>query len=416
MDFIKRHYEKLLLAGLLVMFIGSMVYLVMIMKDTGAVSADKLKIREKAPDVKWDQAETENSGKYDRQKNVFGMAPWSASKPRSGSKYQDFYSDLVVTFGAARCGHDKCARVIPMFYFGTEKAKGQCPWCKQELSAPPKQAVLRTGMVTAEDPDGCGIPHDVKRQYNLPENDPGNVLDDLDRDGFSNLYEYKQKTALNNPKSHPPLWHRLVVDKIERVKLPLQLRAVTVPDAADKSRWDVQINWLEKKPGGAPGEMQIRRTETSMLKERIRIEDVDYTVKDIVQDLSEKDKEGNPIDKSYIDVVSDKGVLIRMQIGKDVYSPDAKAHLKDLGNGKEYVLSEGQEIRIGNSKTKRARYIVKTINQQKKQVMLQENSGKNKGKMLPEPITRRGKIREYERIRPQSQNRSGAMDMMPDMM
>ncbi|MBR4956302.1 MAG: hypothetical protein IKZ31_00970, partial [Lentisphaeria bacterium] len=215
-------------------------------------------------------------------------------------------------------------------------------------------------------------------------------------------YEYRQKTALNQPKSHPPMWHRLVVEKIERIKLPLQLKAIMAPDPNDKTRWDVQINYFEK------GET---RTDITMLNESIRLAEgeEEYTVKDIVRDLTEKDASGNVVDKSYIIIESAKGTRIRMQIGHDVYSPDAKAQLKDVGTGK--VLpprSVGQEITVGTRKTGRARYIIKSVDQTKKQVFLQENSGINKGKSVPEPITRRGKIRESERVRAQSQSSVGA--------
>ncbi len=407
MEFIKRHYEKLLLAGLLVIFIGFMVYLAGIMKTAGSVTQDDLKLRKYRPDFKQEAYftgklpayETEGAKLFEIDRILYGSAPWLASKARPGSRYQKFYSDLVVTFGAARCGHENCEKVIPLYYFGN-KDEG-CPWCGKKLAEPPKRAMLRTGVVTAEDPDGCGIPHSVKRDFNLAEDDPGNVLDDLDRDGFSNLYEYRQKTAMNQPMSHPPMWHRLIVEKIERVKLPLQLKAVMAPDPNDKSRWDIQINLLDKQ-----------RTEITMLNERINIEGVDYTVKDIVRDLSEKDARGNPIDKSYIDVVSDKGVRIRMQIGQDVYTPDAKACLRDLGTNRLFTLSEGQEFRMGTKRTGRVRYVVKSVDQVKKQVTLQENSGTNKGKLVPEPITRRGKIREHERIREQqSRPNSGMLDM-----
>ena len=40
---------------------------------------------------------------------------------------------------------------------------------RKKLAAPPKQVSVVTGAKTADDPDGCGIPHDVKRQYGLPE-------------------------------------------------------------------------------------------------------------------------------------------------------------------------------------------------------------------------------------------------------
>ena len=122
------------------------------------------------------------------------------------------------------------------------------------------------------------------------------------------------------------------------------------------------------------------------------------------------DASGNVIDKSYIIIESAKGTRIRMQIGHDVYSPDAKALLRDVGDGKVHPpKGVGQEITLGTRKTGRSKYIIKSIDQVKKQVMLQENSGINKGKSVPEPITRRGKIRESERVRAQSQS-SVSMD------
>lgn len=389
MEFIKRHYEKLMLAGLLVLFIGSMIYLVQIMRETGSISQEALKIPTRAPDFKRCD---EKAPEFDVGKQLFGIAPWTASAARPGSRYPKLYSDLVVTFGAARCGH--CERIIPLFFFGDPK--NPCPWCRKALEPPPKQVVFRTGVVTAEDPDGCGIPHRIKEQYGLSTSDPANVLDDLDNDGFSNLYEYKQQTRLDQPKSHPPMWHRLVVVKIERIKLPLQLKAIMVQNPKDKAQWDIQINMLDKQ-----------RTEFTMLNERLKIDEVPYRIKDITLDKSEKDSGGNPIDKSYIDLESDKGVKIRMQIGKDVFTPDAKAVLKDLGSGQEYTLGVGQEFRIGTRKTGISRFVIKSVDQQKKEVILQFNSGRDKGKPVPEPITRNGKIPENERVREQSfQNRT----------
>ena len=387
MEFIKRHYEKLLLAGLLLLFIGSMVYLVEIMRETGSISQDDLKIPTRPADFKRGD---EKAPEFDLAKQLYDITPWTASAPRPG-RYKQIHSDLVVTFGAARCGHENCERIIPLFYFGTK-----CPWCQAPLTPPPKQATFRTGVVTAEDPDGCGIPHRIKEQFGLSTSDPGNVLDDLDNDGFSNLYEYKQGTRMDQPRSRPPLWHRLVVEKIERIKLPLQLKAIMVQDPKDKTRWDIQINKLD-----------TNRTEFTMLNERVKIDDVYYQVKDIVVDKSEKDADGNPIDKSYIDLESDNGVKIRMQVGKDVFTPDAKAILLDTGTNQRHILSVRQTFRLGNKASGRESYLIQSIDPKKKEAVLLYNSGRNKGKPVPDPITKNGKIPEQERIREQSARSAG---------
>ncbi len=387
MNFLKRHYEKLVLAGFLLLFVVSMSYLSVIMRSTGTIRKEELRIPTRQPDfVRCDK----KSPEFDLTAQLFGMVPWTASSPREGSRYQNFYSDLVVSFGAARCGHEDCEQIIPIYYFGNKKEG--CPWCKKMLAEAPKgEVVFRSGIASPEDPDGCGIPHLLKEQYGLSTEDPGNVLDDLDGDGFSNLYEYRNKTMLNQAASHPPLWHRLVLLKIERVKLNLQLKAVMVPDPDDKTRWDVQINMLD-----------TGRTKFTMLNDRIKVDDVYYTIKDIVLVRDEKDANGNIVDKSYIDMVSDNNLKIRMQIGKDVYTPDAKALIKDLGTGRVYTLGEGQEFRLGNRATRQSKYIVKEIDRKEKKVILQEGSGRNRGKLVDGPVTSEGKIPAHERVRQQN--------------
>ena len=50
MEFLKRHYEKLLLAGLLLLFIGSMGWLLVTMKRTGTLTIEQLKLPSREAD------------------------------------------------------------------------------------------------------------------------------------------------------------------------------------------------------------------------------------------------------------------------------------------------------------------------------------------------------------------------------
>jgi len=386
-EFFKKHYEKIVLAGLLLLLIGSMLYLASIIKGPSNVTRDDLKIPKMTADYK---ACDEKDPDFDLAKNLYGMKPWAVSTPRPG-RYQQFCSDLVVTFGGARCGHEECERIIPLYFFGNEKEG--CPWCHKKLVAPPKQVMFRRGAVTAEDPDGCGIPHRLKERYGLPVNDPANVLDDMDGDGFSNLYEYRQGTDMSRAGSHPPMWHRLVVKSIEKVKLPMQLKAIMARNPDDKKTWDVQINIINLKTG------EIENTNFEMLGNLVKIEDSYYKIMDITLDRKTKDKHGNVLDKSCIDLASDNGTRIRMQIGKDVYTPDAKVVLLDIGTGREYPpMGARREITVGRrGKGGRTKYVIKSVNQTSSQVILS-----HRGKDIPEPITVKGKIPEAERIRNQS--------------
>ena len=218
MEFLKRHYEKLVLAVLLLLFIGSMVYLLQIVQETAKINREGLTLPTRDPDF---TPVSPTAEQFDRAKLFAFGNDWTPAVARN-EKHKNYFSDLVVTFGAARCGH--CERIIPLYFFENR----ECPLCGKKLVPPPKvegpEVVLGRG--TPEDPDGCGIPHAVKEKFGLDVNDPGNVLDDLDGDGFSNLYEYKQKTLMNEPRSRPPLWHRLVLVNIDKIKLPFMLMKV----------------------------------------------------------------------------------------------------------------------------------------------------------------------------------------------
>lgn len=381
MEFLKKHYEKLVLAVLLLLFIGSMIYLLQMVQDTARINREGLTLPTREPDFVPLKATDE---RFDFGRLFASGSTWTPAAARSAANVNHF-SDLVTTFGAARCGH--CERIIPLWYFENR----ECPFCHEKLVPPPKsdapEVVLGRG--TPDDPDGCGIPHAVKEKYGLSASDPGNVLDDMDKDGFSNLYEYKHKTMMNEPTSRPPLWHRLVVTSIDKVKLPFMLMKINANGSEDKSLWDIQINHTD-----------TGKTLFTALNDMIKIDGRDYQVVSINL-KQERKADGTIEDDSEIALeLLGGGSRIVMQAGKEVFSPDPKAFLKDVGDNRELLLGVGQDFVIGDRRLGAVRYRIKAIDVNRNEVLLTERSGRNRGRDVAEPITKEGKIPLNERVRP----------------
>lgn len=400
MEFLKRHYEKLILAVLLLLFICSMAYLVMIVQDTSTITLKKLQLPTREPDFHL-QAVKPDDPSFDRKKLFEEGTVWHVSKARKEGATH--FSDLVVTFGVTRCGHEDCGKLIPSDYLGAK-----CPFCGKELAEPKITGpVLVLSNATAEDPDGCGIPHDVKEKYGLSKDDPQNVLDDLDNDGFSNLYEFKNKTVLNDPRSHPPLWHRLAMQKIESVVLPFVLMKINTNNSDEQSKWDIQINRTDTG----------KSTFTS-LNDVLKIDNRDYRISQIKLN-QKKQMVGTSevlVDQSVItlEMVGGKS-KIEMSVGKQVYSPDPKAFLLDTGTNGEFTAGIGEEISLGNRYTGIERYRVAGIDQKAGTLSLLDRTPKSRNfnKPIAEPVTFQGKIPMNERVRIRSGFEMASPDGMP---
>ena len=227
-------------------------------------------------------------------------------------------------------------------------------------------------------------------------------MDDHDADGFSNVYEYKYfrnsdsgETAnyMINPKVHPPMWHRLAMTDAGNVELPCVLRAIKTNDTTDKSRWDIEVEQLDKK-----------RNAILSLGSSFELDGQYCDVKEI--------KLNKDAAKSSIVLGTEDGKTIEMFMNKAPRSLSVKASLTDVSTGKVYIVGENGEFSIGDRRSGTVRYKVKSIDAVTKQVYLLENTRKGAVE-IEEPISRDSKIPARERIRKRPANRMGAeMGMM----
>lgn len=384
MQFLVKHYEKIVLAFLLFLFAISMIYLVGIISSAAELKMEQLEIKPREAD--WKQI---NNIDFKSEDFIFSSVfmrntIWNKSVSRQS---EPVFSDLVLMAASMRCPH--CERFIPNHYLADHK----CPLCQGELPTPDNAVIVDSGEMS----DSDLIPLDVKIKYGIDPKDPRAVHYDLDGDGFSNLFEYQQNSALDNPRNHPPMYMRLYMTALRQIELDPMLMKVSA-SGTNKENWDIQIN-VERSSGNA-------KTRFLVLGDNIQLESKrNYKIIDVISDIKTV-KEGNvevQRDESKIVCESndDQKLKVTMTVGKVAYSPLPKAFLKDISTDKEITVDTGDKFRVGTRLTGVTEYTVKSIDADKKEVEVQAR--RHNGVITNKPL--------YRLLKPLAESRDGAEDV-----
>lgn len=373
MDFIKRHYEKLILLFMLVLFIGIMFYVMQVAQRARSISDADLKL----PDLKADYTPQPSSGNKDRVRLLVegseGQCNWIPSGQRDAfasdlhglppnrPPVEGTFSDLVAAFPIATCPH--CQKLVPRYYFNDRR----CPACGGELKTPPQRPKERRFVISENDQDGDGLPNDYERTNGFDPKDPGDGLADADGDGFSNLYEYENKTNPKDPRSRSPLWYRLRYISMESVDLPIRFMAVNTVDSKDKKMWNIQFNRIKVDRRGRPvidrrTNQPREETVNQQLGDTIDIEELKYKITDVEYKAVKKGGTTEQKDLSWVRLVQvlppdagkKKPDVLVMYAGKVVKSNDKRLIVEDVKeehNRPRFTLRLGAPISIGDRRT-----------------------------------------------------------------
>ncbi len=388
MNFLKRHYEKLILAVMLVIFLFSLFYQVDIITGENKITAQDLKL----PPMHADFENTNFNDPKFNDKNIFlTKTAWIKTVPKDPKI--KVHTDLLNNFKASRCPH--CKKIVPQYFFYNLPHK--CPICGDSLPEPDNKTTTVIVINNDGDSDNDGIPDNVENRWGTNPK-VADSESDKDGDGFANIYEYKNKTDGSKARNHPPLCQRLYLQEIRRSPLDIKLKKITTYGEKDKSNWDVQINTQNG-----------RKSRFIVLGDTVRIGSKDYKLIDIVPKTI-KERRRNvmvKVDVSEIVLKSVKGNdTITAIRNKDVFSSKPQAALIDELDGREYLVEEGAKMTIGDASTGKESYMVVSVDPGKERVTMRDIKRKKSCFV--------GKELKIPRIRKVDANPGGMDGMMED--
>ena len=287
MDFIKRHYEKVILLGLFVIFIGLMFLVQSVISSTQEVKESDLKLPRRSPDF---QNEDPKDGKFDAVKrwndsNFVWIVPENADKSEPVSDLVSAYKMTACPF-CSKSGGKQVLIPLASFY-AADEASRKCPECGHKLSKPLGINVIAEEMrfhaidegkahfieeckfleteadalrqedseelrsmeeianelyrienerlaklaeerriEEEKDKDDDGVLDELEEKYGMSGNDANDIYYDIDGDGFANAFELENGTMPNDPLSHPELWWSLPVKSISKIALQEKFMAL----------------------------------------------------------------------------------------------------------------------------------------------------------------------------------------------
>lgn len=360
MDFLSRHYEKIILAVLLTVFIGLLAFQLVLWQQNEEIKVEKMK-EFKDPPPNYTPVKFEDASSPFRALESLPEKPvWNRAHSREGNL--DLFTDLMVPYPMALCPY--CSRVIPAKYFPTGDGADKCPFpdCGKVLHAP-----YNSSQESVQDSDEDGIPDKEEARLGLNPQDGTDAAADSDDDGFSNYEEYIYKTDLKNSLKRPPYHEKLFVRPIVRAKLPFRLKNVSFTGEREKSKARIQMEINVRVRGHA-------RTQDRILK----INDLfaspagQFKVVDVIPKYT-KNASGIEENESTVVVQNvETGEKIKLRIGQVTYEPRVKAVLgiNLVNDSKEYELFENSKFKIGKLKTGEDSYTVTKIDQKNNTVSI----------------------------------------------
>jgi len=351
--FLRKYYEKIILAVFLLVFIISLILLIQVLRKSMEITPEELKLPMKKPEYV-----RLNPEEFDIIKNMESEKRWVKDTTRTGDD-KDF-TDMFAPYKMARCPNPVCQKLIPLSSF---VQNGACPICKYPLRAPGDSHAITAQI----DSDGDGIPDSDEIACGLNPNEPGDALTDSDNDGFTNFEEFKAKTKINDPKSHPPLAKRLFVESIKRNKLPMKLVKVTV-HGEDKNTWSIQ---LEQTIDGK------KRTMFKKINDVLNLNNREYEIKDITSEtVDERVDKNNTLKRNVFCIViqeqGDKPIKAKEK-EEDVCENKESVKIIDILKEKEYNVAVNETFIVGDNRTGEEKYTLKSVDTQKKVAIIKDN-------------------------------------------
>ena len=347
--FLLAHYEKIILAVLLIVFTAMLYYQLMFIQRA---QNQKVKVTvnptEKPSD--YEPVDFAADKKY-KMETIF--SEWNEVEPTEASATK---TQLMTPYPMAECVY--CHALIPASSYPAigETKNGRCRACGKALAPRIK---VEDDLAGKSDVNANGIPDDWEKEMNI---DPNYVSaeSDEDSDGFSLIQEFKAKTNPTDPLSHPKYITQVNVSAVSRTRFNgLELVSVdrTKPDKKD---WQATFN-VVRNGNKRSAFVQIGGSTFSS-------NNVSFSVIDI--EMDEKTQE--PI--VYIQRVGKADERIVCRVKQPVYNPAPRVRLLNNLYSRTITTSVGAEFTLGTDKTGKEVYRVVSADPTSKEVVVESKA------------------------------------------
>jgi hypothetical protein len=287
-DLLYKHYEKLILAIVLSLFIFSLFWLIGIFNYVTRTELSSIAVI--ANKVAYEPVDKDS---YNTLANLKNGKLWLNSEKRNISPNDPDYiltfTDFMIPFKAARSNAPKAKnKLIPYIYY----KHGKCPISKENIDLSQKAVIKQVEIPDSESEDGLLI-------------------------------------------------NRLVLVKITTTKIPFILKKIIIR-GTNKKNWDIQANVKLAKRGWS--------TKFLKIGDSVKINGIKYTIADIQhKTIDSLDPRLGVIVESDISSVilhNNLNEKLTAQKNQQIIDPSRKITLKDLSTGKIILAEVGDTITL----------------------------------------------------------------------
>ena len=348
--FLNAHYEKIILAVLLIAFAALLYYQLLFVQKAQNQDVDII-VDQKQPDTDYERIDIDTKKEY-KMETIF--SEWNKVEPDEVSATA---TQMMAPYPMAECVF--CHALIPSNAYPAigETKNGKCPACGKALAPRIKVEIDALGR---NDANSNNIPDDwekemhVSDEYSSPESDE-------DSDGFNLLQEYKAKTNPTDPLSHPKYITQMYSSAVSQKRFT-GLELVSVDDTKeDKKDWTATFNVVrnDKK------RTEFVRINVGTFNHQDGRNNVAFTLLDIETD--EKTQEY----VAYIQRVGKQDERIVCRIKQPVYDPMPRVRLLNALYNRTITSSVGSSFKLGTAKTGEEQYNIVSADPVTKEIIVE---------------------------------------------
>jgi len=363
--FLNAHYEKIILAVLLIAFAALLYYQLLFVQKAQNQDVDTM-VDQKQPDTDYERIDIDTKKEY-KMETIF--SEWNRVEP---SPVSATATQMMAPYPMAECVF--CHALIPSNAYPAigETKNGKCPACGKALAPRIKVEIDALGR---NDANSNSIPDDwekemhVSDEYSSPESDE-------DSDGFTLQQEYKAKTNPVDPLSHPKYITQMYSSAVSQKRFT-GLELVSVDDTKeDKKDWTATFNVVrnDKK------RTEFVRINVGTFNHQDGRTNVAFTLVDIEMD----DKTQEYV--AYIQRVGKQDERILCRIKQPVYDPMPRVRLLNALYNRTITSSVGSSFKLGTAKTGEEQYNIISADPVTKEIVVESVGEKPETfKLLPAP-------------------------------